>query len=81
MQDNQLEAQPGSRLPVVVDSHGREVERNALVQREQTVGGPVPCRALPCQPFMPALLQFVLCQLPLPGASSVACPRIHRIPT
>jgi hypothetical protein len=74
VQDNQLEAQPGSRLPVVVDSHGREVERNALVQREQTVGGPepVPCRALPCQLCMPALMQLVVCQLPLPGASSAA---------
>ena len=37
LQDNQLEAQPGSRLPVVIDSHGREVDRNALVAREQTV--------------------------------------------
>ena len=36
-QDNQLEAQPGSRLPVVIDSHGREVDRNALIAREQTV--------------------------------------------
>lgn len=34
---NVLEAGPGSRLPVVVDSHGREVDRNALVAREQTV--------------------------------------------
>lgn len=39
LQDNRLEAQPGSRLPAVIDSHGREVDRNALVQREQTVGG------------------------------------------
>lgn len=39
LQDNQLEAQPGSRLPVVIDSHGREVDRNALVAREQTVRG------------------------------------------
>ncbi len=38
-QDNQLEAQPGSRLPTVIDSHGREVDRNALVAREQTVRG------------------------------------------
>ncbi|KAL4441042.1 hypothetical protein ABPG77_010473 [Micractinium sp. CCAP 211/92] len=37
LRDNRLEAQPGSRLPVVVDSHGREVDRNGLVQREQTV--------------------------------------------
>lgn len=37
LRDNPLEAQPGSRLPVVIDSHGREVDRNALVQREQTV--------------------------------------------
>ncbi|KAI7838926.1 hypothetical protein COHA_007288, partial [Chlorella ohadii] len=37
VRDNQLEAQPGSRLPTVIDSHGREVDRNALVTREQTV--------------------------------------------
>ncbi|KAL4457392.1 hypothetical protein ABPG75_012257 [Micractinium tetrahymenae] len=37
VRDNRLEAQPGSRLPVVIDSHGREVDRNGLVQREQTV--------------------------------------------
>lgn len=37
LQDNALEAALGSRLPVVVDSHGREVDRNALVAREQTV--------------------------------------------
>jgi hypothetical protein len=36
-QDNPLVAAPGSRLPVVVDTHGREVERNVLVMREQTV--------------------------------------------
>lgn len=37
-QDAALEAGPGSRLAVVVDGHGREVERNLLVAREQTVG-------------------------------------------
>ncbi|KAL4853554.1 Nuclear pore complex protein NUP205 [Chlorella vulgaris] len=34
---NPLEAPPGSRLPAVIDSAGREVDRNSLVQREQTV--------------------------------------------
>lgn len=37
LRESGLEAAPGSRLPTVVDSHGREVERNALVAREQTV--------------------------------------------